>query len=54
VSAGEGCASTRCTVLSMNTNDRMNEKENTGRDDERFIFITTSRDSIAGEIKLGV
>jgi hypothetical protein len=38
----------------MNTNERMDEKENTKRDDERFVFITTSRDSIAGEIKLGV
>jgi len=32
----------------------MSDKENTMRDDERVIFITTSRDSIAGEIKLGV
>jgi len=32
----------------------MNDKENTMRHDERFVFITTSRDTIAGEIKLGV
>jgi hypothetical protein len=38
----------------MNTNERMDGKENTRRDDERFVFITTSRDSIAGEIKLAV
>jgi len=54
VSAGEGCASTRRTVLTINIKDKMNDKENTMRHDERFVFITTSRDTIAGEIKLGV
>ncbi len=39
----------RRAVLHMNANERMNDKKNTGRYDENFVFIDkTSRDSSLG------
>jgi hypothetical protein len=46
VSAEEGCASTRHAVLHTNANERMNDKKNSRRYDESFVFIDkASRDS---------